>query len=61
MTRNDVNKPKVFIIKSTKGEFVVERITRLTPSDLFIQAEGVIGETSMHFSEITEVILKPHA
>ncbi len=61
MTRNDVNKAKVFIIKSTKGEFVVERITRLTPSDLFIQAEGVAGETSMHFSEITEVILKPHA
>jgi len=61
MTRNDENKPKVFIVKSTKGEFVVERITRLTPSDLYIQAEGVIGETSMHFSEITEVILKPHA
>lgn len=61
MTRNDENKPKVFIIKSAKGEFVVQRITRLTPSDLYIQAEGVVGETSMHFSEITEVILKPHA
>jgi hypothetical protein len=61
MTRSDENKPKVLIIKSTKGEFVVERITRITPSDLFVQAAGRVGETSMHFSEIIEVVLKPHA
>jgi hypothetical protein len=61
MTRNDENKPKVLIVKCTKGDFVVERITRVTPGDLYIQAVGVIGETSMHFGEITEVILKPHA
>jgi hypothetical protein len=61
MTRSDENKPKVLIVKSSKGEFVVERITRITPSDLFIQAAGKVGETSMHFAEISEVILKPHA
>lgn len=61
MTRSDENKPKVLIVKSTKGEFVVERITRITPSDVFVQAAGRVGETPLHFSEITEVILKPHA
>jgi hypothetical protein len=61
MVRNDENKAKVLIVKSTKGEFVVERITRITPGDLYIQATGVIGETVLHFGEITEVILKPHA
>ena len=61
MTRNDENKPKVLIVKSTKGEFVVDRITRITPGDLFIMPVGGTGEVTLHFSEITEVILKPHA
>jgi len=61
MTRSDENKPKVLIVKSTKGEFVVERITRVTPSDLFIMPAGAVGEVSMHYSEIAEVTLKPHA
>lgn len=60
MTRSDENKPKVLIVKSTKGEFIVDRITRVTPGDLFIMPQGATGEVSMHFSEITEVILKPH-
>ena len=62
MIRRDEDKAKVLIIKTGKREFVVQRITRITPSDVHIMAaDGGAAEVTLHFSEIQEVILKPHA
>jgi hypothetical protein len=61
MIRRDEDKSKVLLIKTGKREYSVQRITRITPSDVHITAaDGGAAEITIHFSEIQEVVLKPH-
>lgn len=60
-TRSHAVSEKILTIKSPSGEYVVQHITRLTPSDVYFEAEGASGEIGLHFSEINEVMLKHHA
>ena len=59
--RRDEDKGKQLIFKTTKGEFIAQRITRITPGEIYIQAErggGASVEMALHFPEIQEVSLK---
>jgi hypothetical protein len=64
VVRREEDKAKVLIFKSAKGEFVAQRITRITASEIYIQADrggGASVEMSFQFAEIQEVVLQPHA
>lgn len=59
--RREEDKTKQLIFKTTKGEFIAQRITRIAASEIYIQAErggGASIEMSLQFSEIQEVTLK---
>ena len=59
--RREDDRAKQLIFKTTKGEFIVQRITRITASEVYIQAErggGASVEMSLQFPEIQEVTLK---
>jgi hypothetical protein len=61
--RREEDKAKQLIFKTTKGEFIAQRITRITPGEIYIQAERGGGsiEMALQFPEIQEVTLKHHA
>ena len=59
--RREEDRAKQLIFKTSKGEFIAQRITRITPSEIYIQAErggGASVEMSLQFPEIKEVLLK---
>jgi len=61
--RREEDRAKQLIFKTTKGEFIAQRITRITPGEIYIQAErgGGSVEMALHFPEIQEVSLKHNA
>ena len=64
VVRREEDRAKVLVFKTSKGEFIAQRITRITISELHIQADrggGASVETSIPFTGIQEVIIKPHA
>lgn len=61
VSRREEDKHKTLIFKTSKGEFIAERITRITASDIYIQAArggGASVEMALQFPEIQEVVLK---
>jgi hypothetical protein len=64
VVRREEDKEKVLIFKTSKGEFIAQRITRITPGEIYIQADrgaGASVEMPLHFPEIQEIVLKHHA
>lgn len=61
LARREQDKAKTLIFKTTKGEFIAERITRITASEIYIQADrggGASVEMALQFPEIQEVVLR---
>lgn len=61
IARREEDKMKQLIFKTLKGDFIAERITRITASEIYIQTEREGGgsvEVSLQFPEIKEVSLK---
>ena len=61
ISRREEDKAKQLVFKTTKGEFIAQRITRITASEIYIQAErggSASVEMSLQFPEIQEVSLK---
>ena len=61
MSRREEDKAKQLIFKTGKGEFIAQRITRITASEIYIQADrgdGASVEMSLQFPEIQEIRLK---
>src|SRR6185503_6538166 len=58
--RRETEKDLVFNLKSTRGEFVVSRITRIAANDMHIEVRkgGATSEVSVAFAEIQEIQLK---
>jgi hypothetical protein len=63
MVRKEEDRTKVLTFKTAKGEFVAQRISRITPTDIHLQVEqgGHVTEMQFHFPEIQEVTLIHHA
>jgi hypothetical protein len=60
MIRREEDRTKVLTFKTSKGEFVVHRISRITPTEVHIEVErgGAHVEVACQFPEIQEIILK---
>jgi hypothetical protein len=59
MIRRDADKDMVLVIKSTRGHYTAQRITRIAAADVHVQVHGASGEEVMvPFSEIQEIQLK---
>ena len=59
--RRDEDKAKMLVFKTTKGQFNVLRISRISAGEIYVQADrggGATVEESIHFGEIQEVTLK---
>jgi hypothetical protein len=63
MTRREEDRAKMLFFKTQKGDYIAQRITRVTPAEIHIQTDhgGATIEVSFAFPEILEVILKHHA
>ena len=59
--RRDADKDLVFIVKTQREEFIVQRITRITSNEVRLEVgQGTTRrETSVPFSDIQEIQLKP--
>jgi len=59
--RRDADKDLLFIVKTTREEFIVQRITRITSTEVrFEVGQGPTRrETSIPFADIQEIQLKP--
>jgi hypothetical protein len=62
-TRSAADQNNVLIVKSTAGQFVVERITRISASDVHLEVAlgEVRQEVMVPFADIQEIQLKPKA
>jgi hypothetical protein len=60
IARREEDKRKTLVFKTTKGEFVANRISRITTSDIHIQVErnGATMEVQLQFVEIQEIALR---
>jgi hypothetical protein len=61
IVRREEDRLKRLIFKTSKGEFVAQRISRITPSDIHLQVErggGASVEMAFQYPEILEVTLK---
>ena len=61
LNRRDEDKAKVLTFKTTKGEFIAQRISRISANEIYIQAErggGASVEMALQFPEIKEVSLQ---
>jgi hypothetical protein len=64
MIRREEDRAKVLTFKTTKGELTIQRITRITPTEIYVQVErggGASVETGLGFQEIQEIVLRQHA
>jgi hypothetical protein len=60
--RRGEQKFKYMIIKTAKQEIMVDRITRVTPSDVYVNAvRGASGEVGVKFADLKEVRLTANA
>jgi hypothetical protein len=59
--RNTANQNNTLIVKSTAGQFIVERITRIAASDVHLEISlgEVRQEVMVPFADIQEIQLKP--
>ena len=60
MVRRDAEKDMIIVIKSARGEYAAERISRITANDLHAQVRKgqATEEVTIPFTEIQEVRLK---
>ena len=61
--RREEDKPKVLTFKTGKGEFVARRIARVSPTEIYIEADrggGASVEMSLQFPEIQEITITHH-
>ena len=60
MTRHGSNKDMVLTVKTVKGQYVVERISRIASNDMHLEvvSNGVHQEIMVPFAEILEIQLK---
>jgi len=61
VARREEDKMKQLIFKTMKGDFIAQRITRISASEIYIQAErdgGGSVEMALQFPEIKEVTVK---
>ncbi len=60
VVRRDADKDMLLVIKSARGEYPGQRITRIAPNDLHLQIlrGGVTEEVMIPFQEIREIQLK---
>jgi hypothetical protein len=60
VVRREADRDMVLTIKSARGEFVVQRFTRIAPNDMHIQVQRghASEEVIIPFTEVKEVILK---
>ncbi|MDB6054969.1 MAG: hypothetical protein JWN25_2492 [Verrucomicrobiales bacterium] len=58
---SEADQQKVIYVKSARGNFVGQRITKVSPSDLTLQIfkENVTADESIPFNEIQEVSIMP--
>ena len=64
LTRREEDRAKVLTFKTAKGQFIVQRISRITPSEVYIQADrggSASVEMSLQFPEIQEITIQHHA
>lgn len=61
MVRRDAEKNLELVIKSARGEFIVNRISRIAANDLHadVHRGGASQEVQIPFSEILEIQIKP--
>lgn len=61
IVRREADRKKVLLFKTTKGELIVQRISRITASDIHLQVDrggGASIEQAVGFQEILEIVLK---
>jgi len=60
LVRRDAEKDMVLVFKSPRGEFIANRITRITANELHLEVRkgSSTQETSISFAEIQEIRLK---
>jgi len=60
LVRRDAEKDLVFLLKSLRGEFVVNRITRIAANDMHVEIRkgAATSEVQLPFVEIQEIQLK---
>jgi hypothetical protein len=60
MIRRDADKDMVLLVKSSRGEFVAHRISRITANEIYLDVRkgAASQEVSVPFGEIREVQLK---
>jgi hypothetical protein len=60
LIRRDAEKDQVFLLKTVRGEFTVNRITRIAANDMHVEIRkgGATSEIQIPFGEIQEIQLK---
>jgi hypothetical protein len=60
IARREEDRKKTLVFKTSKGEFIAQRITRIASSDIHIQVErnGATMEVQLQFVEIQEITLR---
>lgn len=60
IARTEADKSRTLLFKTNKGEFIANRISRITTSDIHIQVErnGATMEVQLQFVEIQEITLR---
>ena len=64
ISRREEDKLKQLVFKTMKGDFIAQRISRISATEVYIQAEregGGTVETAVQFAEIKEVALRHRA
>lgn len=60
IVRREAEKDLVLVIKAGRGQFVANRITRITASEMHVQVQkgAAVEEVSIPFTDIQEIVLK---
>jgi hypothetical protein len=60
VVKRDADKDMVLIMKTMRGEYVGQRISRIAPNDLHLQVQKgqATEEILIPFTEIQEILLK---
>ena len=61
MVPGDAEKDKVIYIKSSRGEHVGSRLTRIQPNELFLQVQkgDATSDVIIPFNDIFEIQIRP--
>jgi uncharacterized membrane-anchored protein len=60
IVRRDTDKDMILIIKTARGEFLAQRITRITGNEMYLEVRrgSAAQEVVVPFADVQEVILK---